>query len=74
MFQRQTKPKNGLEKFARRVGSKNCQPFSLTVDLIFSQNGDPWLVLDGATDIQLNSNRLDEVLLAINKYVKEQYT
>lgn len=67
------KKKNDLEKFAGRVDGKNCQPFSMTIDLIFSVNGTPWLEFDGEKDIMLGSNSLEEVLLTINKYVKENY-
>ena len=70
MFRKRTKTRTDLEKF----GGKNCQPFSMTVDLIFSLNGTPWLEFNGEKDIILGSNSLEEVLLTINKYVKENYT
>lgn len=68
------KNKNDLEKFAGRVGGKNCQPFSLTIDLIFSLNGTPWLEFNGEKGTLLGSDSLEEVLLTINKYIKENYT
>jgi hypothetical protein len=74
MFRKRTKTRTDLEKFAGRVGGKNCQPFSMTVDLIFSVNGTPWLEFNGERGIMLGSNSLEEVLLTINKYVKENYT
>lgn len=74
MFLRRKKSKSDFEIFAGRVDGKNCRPFSLTVDLVFSQNGTPWIIFNGENDRILKSNSLEEVLLEIDKHVKEHFT
>ena len=74
LLRKKRKEENQLQKFARKVDGKYCQPFSLTVDLIFSQSGRPWIVINGASDKIIKSNSLEDVLIEINNYVKERFT